>query len=333
MRTAISRLLRRVCSSRPRPLILMYHRVAEPPVDPWELAVSPQHFEEQLEVLCRRRRPLPLATLVQRLQDGTLPSNAVAVTFDDGYVDNLHEAKPRLKARGVPATLFLATGFVGQRREYWWDELARAILLRSEPLDCEIGTERQPWRLVLAGRAADDSPRTWRACQEPRTDREALYQEVWRRLRVMTPADREQAMRALRRAVGFPPSDARSLPMTAEEIAELVGDGLFDLGGHTVTHPVLPELSPAYRHHEIREGKLGCERLLNRQVAGFAYPHGAHDAEVRATVKQCGFRWACTTEGRQVPRGDVDPYALPRLSVPDCGGDEFERLLRTAGTN
>jgi peptidoglycan/xylan/chitin deacetylase (PgdA/CDA1 family) len=333
VRNLIARLAHRIRASRPRPLILMYHRVAAPRIDPWGLAVSPPHFEEQLDVLCRSRRPMPLATFVRRLGDDTLPSNAVAVTFDDGYVDNLHEAKPRLSKRGVPATLFLATGFVGQQREYWWDELARSILLRTEPLECDIGSTREPWRIALGKDTGVADPRTWRAWQEPRTDRENAYMAVWQRLRVMRSDDREQALRALRRAVTLSPADTRALPMTATEVRELVADGLVDLGGHTVTHPVLSGLSTAHCHYEIREGKLGCERLSNRPVQGFAYPHGAHDAGVRTVVKQCGFEWACSTEGRPVSRIDRDLYALPRLFVPDCGGAEFQQLLKAAGTN
>ena len=93
----------------------MYHRVAAPAVDPWGLAVHPDHFAEHMEVLRAQRTPLPMSEIVRRLEDGTLPDNAVAVTFDDGYVDNVCEARPRLDAAGVPATIFLVTGALGQR--------------------------------------------------------------------------------------------------------------------------------------------------------------------------------------------------------------------------
>src|SRR5204863_340481 len=81
-----------------QPLILIYHRVAAVPVDPWGLAVSPKHFAEHLDVLRRTRHPMPLATFVSRIAERTLPRNAVAITFDDGYADNLLAAKPGLDA-------------------------------------------------------------------------------------------------------------------------------------------------------------------------------------------------------------------------------------------
>ena len=99
---------------RPKPVILMYHRVAVPRVDPWDLAVHPDHFADQLAVLRTSRRPLALSEFVDRARRGSLPGDAVAITFDDGYADTLRQARPRLAAAGVPATLFLATAFVGQ---------------------------------------------------------------------------------------------------------------------------------------------------------------------------------------------------------------------------
>src|ERR1700748_2157209 len=94
--------LRQIVPLPPRPVILMYHRIAEPAFDPWGLAVSPARVEEQLEMLKRRRAPMARDDLADRCRRRRLPADAVAVTFDDGYVDNLKFAKPRLEAAGVP---------------------------------------------------------------------------------------------------------------------------------------------------------------------------------------------------------------------------------------
>ena len=129
MTRLLGQLRRRLWPQRPRPVILMYHRVASPRVDPWDLAVQPERFAAQLEVLRATRRPLAMSEFVDRARRGRLPDDAVAITFDDGYADTLTQARPRLARAGIPATLFLATAFVGQRLEYWWDELARGLLI------------------------------------------------------------------------------------------------------------------------------------------------------------------------------------------------------------
>jgi peptidoglycan/xylan/chitin deacetylase (PgdA/CDA1 family) len=305
----------------------MYHRIARPPVDPWGLAVRPENFEQHLEVLCRSRHPLPLSEFVERLEQGTLPRDAVAVTFDDGYVDNLREAKPRLEACAVPATVFVTTGTVGQRHEYWWDELARGILLRSAPLDCEVEIAGERCRLQFAAPEGVDGSSTWRTTEQPRTGRESTYLSVWRKLQVVPARERRAAMDRLRTKLDPAPADEADLPMTGQEIASLSSGGLVQIGGHTVTHPVLPTLDPVERRREILDGKLACERFAGRQITGFAYPHGALDADSRAAVHESGFLWACSTDGRTVSAHEDDPLALPRVAVPDVDGPTFSRML------
>ena len=92
-------------------IVLTYHRIAEPGVDPWRLSVSPERFAGQMEVLRQQARPVTLEELVsKRIDKGAKP--AVAVTFDDGYVNNLSAAKPILERLGVPATVFVCSGYL-----------------------------------------------------------------------------------------------------------------------------------------------------------------------------------------------------------------------------
>jgi peptidoglycan/xylan/chitin deacetylase (PgdA/CDA1 family) len=271
-----------------------------------------------------------MSEFVSRLERGTLPDKAVAVTFDDGYVDNLREASPRLASARVPATLFLATGFVGQRYEYWWDELARGILLGTGAVDAEVEIGRERISLVLRG--GDECAHSWRAWQEPRTRRQSAYLAVWKQLRTALPAAREQAMAQLRTELAIPSPDPGDLPMTPSEVAALATGGAFEFGGHTTTHAVLPVLTPTERRDDIRQGRDACERLIGSPITGFAYPHGAVDDDSQAAVRECGFAWACGTGSRSVPAHGANRYALPRFGVPDWDGPSFERALQGVRT-
>jgi peptidoglycan/xylan/chitin deacetylase (PgdA/CDA1 family) len=104
-------------------IVLLYHRVAELAHDPWGLAVAPARFAEQLQALATHFSPLPLGELAARMDSGDLPPRSVALTFDDGYRDNLATAEPLLAGYGVPATVFVVSWYVGAGREFWWDEL------------------------------------------------------------------------------------------------------------------------------------------------------------------------------------------------------------------
>src|SRR5688572_16177027 len=128
-----------------RALILMYHQVCEKKVDPWQLAVNPDCFQKQLEILQRKFTLVSLEELVSCLKAGKLRSNMVAMTFDDGFVDNYLNAAPLLEWYRVPATFYLTTNPLKDQKLYWWDELQSIVLL----------TERLPkiLKLSIAGSA------------------------------------------------------------------------------------------------------------------------------------------------------------------------------------
>lgn len=130
--------------------ILLYHRISKVSADPTLLCVSPECFEGHLRFLKEYYNIVPLSVLSERLTTGTLEGNEAAVTFDDGYSDNLINALPLLEKYNVPSTIFITTGSLGKRASFEWDmgykEHDRAvflsekeiILLASHPL-IEIG--------------------------------------------------------------------------------------------------------------------------------------------------------------------------------------------------
>ena len=91
--------------------ILIFHRafLERDPLFPGEPTAA--EFDALLDHRKRRFSILPLAEGISRLHDHTLPAPALAVTFDDGYADNLAVAAPLLRKHGIPATLFVATGY------------------------------------------------------------------------------------------------------------------------------------------------------------------------------------------------------------------------------
>jgi peptidoglycan/xylan/chitin deacetylase (PgdA/CDA1 family) len=107
---------------RPRAVVLLYHRVGEPAADPYGQAVSPATLASHLEMLRRRYRVLPLEELLDRLLRRAVPDGAVAVTFDDGYADNLTAAWPVAARQGVPMTVFVTVRPVLEGRPFPWDE-------------------------------------------------------------------------------------------------------------------------------------------------------------------------------------------------------------------
>lgn len=328
IRTRLRSFARRVSPPGPKPLILMYHRIADDPIDNWGLSVSPVHFEEHLRLIRRTRHALPLREFVKRQMAGTLRADAVALTFDDGYVDNLFSGKPRLAAADVPATIFLATGYLDRPGEFWWDELARLILRETGPrsFDLTVRKERMHFGFAAESRECDFGAKD----EAPSTIRRAILTAIWQAMRRLEDEERESTMTELRSIFSVRCSRVdRGRAMTREEVRRLVMDGLITIGAHTVTHPVLSELAAADCAREISESKITCEALTGVPVEGFAYPFGDFDAKARGAVMAAGFTFACSAwYDPTVAMSDV--FALPRIHVHNWDGDAFERALRSA---
>jgi len=329
IRTRLRSAIHRLRPPKPKPLILMYHRIAEPPVDPWGLAVSPAHFEEHLHVLRRTRQPFPLAEFISRFVSGTLPSNAVALTFDDGYVDNLIVGKPLLAAAGIPATVFLPTGFIDRSEAFWSDELATFILLSSTPQRLDLVLRDQTMHFDFG---ADSTGNGTTPGDSSKTRHAALW-TIWQALRRLEDEERRLTMAKLRSI--FAETDHRvrlGRPMTRDEVRTIARDGLVTIGAHTVTHPVLSSLETAACRREITESKLACEELIGAPVAEFAYPYGDFDTKAREAVKAAGFTAAFSIQhGPATVVSDI--WAMPRIQIRDVAGHAFEQALRLASVS
>ena len=109
--------------------ILAYHRVNPRYEFPSDVPLaSPEDFEEEIRYLTRKYRVIPLMELCRNLTNrDRIPSDAVVITFDDGYRDNYRYAYPILRKYGVPATIFLATGHIDSGTPFWWDRLGYAV--------------------------------------------------------------------------------------------------------------------------------------------------------------------------------------------------------------
>lgn len=317
-------------------LILLYHRVATLKSDPWGLAVTPGRFAEHLEVLLQNGTPMQLGELSKALSDGRVPDRSVVVTFDDGYADNLRNAKPLLERHDVPATVFVASGFIGQKREFWWDELDRLLLQPGklpERVQLSVDGKTYHWEL---GEAADytkedfQSHRGWKAWSKSQTPRQYLYTSLYDLLRPLSASERRRKFAEMRSwRIDAPGRRPRHRPLSVEEIGRLQAGDLVEVGAHTVNHPLLSDLPLATQRQEIEDSKTRLEQILGHPVSSVAYPYGkAQDyaAETVDIVRQAGFACACSTIA-DVVRRTSDPFQLPRVWVRNCSGERLAKQL------
>lgn len=311
--------------------VLMYHRVVNETRDTWNLCVSPENFAEQMAYLREHTEPTDLTALPRQPRWGRPGKIPLAVTFDDGYRDNLLNAVPILERYEIPATIFVVSDMLGRRREFWWDTLERAIL-DPAVLPCELtltiaGEERH--FLLSSDTACEVCDLTWRPdYDEPRIARHRLFLDLWNAIVVCDPREQDEIVDALCAWAGceVAPPDMR-LPMTPDDLAGLAGHPLITIGGHTSSHASLPDRGGDAQRKEIEDGRKRLELILGRPINRFAYPYGRFDAVAEKIVLDLGFDVACST--RPAP---VTPFSrrssLPRLQVLEGNRDTFAEWLR-----
>lgn len=316
----------------PMGVALIYHRVAEPGIDPQLLAVSPRNFAEHLEILRRVYLPVRLCELASsRTRIWFRRRRFIALTFDDGYADNLYQALPLLQAAAVPATVFVTAGQLGQQEEFWWDELEQILLetpVLPNRLDITIGSAPLSWHLPSAGCSLDQH---WNLLSDQScSPRQKAYRELCDLLRPLGAPARRSLLESLRTWAGTEGSGRpHNRTLTRDEVLELAKSGLVEIGSHTMTHPVLAAQPLLSQRQEIEASKRELEAMLASPVRSFSYPFGTRNTYTADTVRlvqEAGYTCACSNFPGTVGWG-TDRYQIPRFIVRDWNGDEFARRL------
>jgi peptidoglycan/xylan/chitin deacetylase (PgdA/CDA1 family) len=304
------RLFRSVLPSRELG-ILRYHAVADPAACWYAspgICLSPSDFERHAQYLAANYRVLPLPDAVEALQrDRTLPRNAVAITFDDGYADNL-EAARILHRSGLTATFYLTAGCLCGGQPFWPSEL-RHLLARIDAPSVE---------LTAGGR---------RVTVTPGKELGALNQAasaVGRLFKSVPISERERLRDQLRRMADAP--EAPSPMLTWDQVREMRDLGM-TIGSHTMTHPNLPSagLDEARREIVAARDRLAAE--TGAAITMFSYPNGGAERyfsdELQTIVRDAGHTAATTSvNGIATRRSNV--YALERVRVvPDLAEQIF----------
>ena len=291
--------------SRSGSIILCYHRVAIGDDDPFLLCVTPENFAAHLDEIVRHGEP-------STLDEFALPSRRprVVVTLDDGYADNLTNALPIAKAKGVPITVFVTSGALDAEQPFWWDRLG--TLLASRP----------PGIREINLPLAEGAVRIALGSAKPSED----LNSVRCHLLPLPVAETHRVLDAVSEEWGTPaspPPGARTL--TSSELVELAASDMVTIGAHTVDHVRLPNLPAREQEENISSSKETLERLTGRPVTHFAYPFGGTDSFNEHSVdavRSSGFATACTTRPANA-RSTSNPFLLPRRMVMNWSRPRF----------
>ena len=283
--------------------ILRYHAICGEEgfsyADP-AICISPRAFEEHVRYLAANYAVLPLPVVAERLrQQQSLPRNCVAITFDDGYADNLAAART-LSRHGLTATFYITAACMAGEQPFWPAELRELVAAtKADAIELSTGSER----IAIPLRSA--------------TDRRKAVGTLTRLFKANSIPTRERLREQLRQAAG---SAAVTSPMLRwDDIREMHRLGM-TIGSHTLTHPNLPNAGAADAARELAGSKARLQSELDAEVTMFSYPNGGAERymtkEIARLVREAGFA-AATTSRNAFAGSQSDLYALERVQVAE----------------
>ena len=288
--------------SGPSLAVLMYHRLRDD-YDPAPLSTAPSTFARHVGWLRARR-------WLVSLEDGHMHLSTrrrgprYALTFDDGYMDNLHILA---LSPPPPATLYVVTSLIGGA-SLWYYRLAHAVQNAGNPV-LDLGF------LGMGQIDVSDAG-----------DHPQLLQRLADRIKALPPRDVESTVdRIFAAAAPTEPLPDAGEMLGWDGISELQTRGV-EIGAHTHTHPLLSKTDDAHVREEITVSTSVLRQGLGRQPRHFAYPNGrAQDFGQREVdlLRNAGYATAVTTVERLNRRG-TDPYRIGRINA-------FEARFRSPG--
>jgi peptidoglycan/xylan/chitin deacetylase (PgdA/CDA1 family) len=275
--------------------ILVYHRVLAKPDPLHEGEAVADVFEAQMRFFARYFAVLPLLEAGRLLKQGRLPSRTCCITFDDGYADNLTVALPILQRYKLPATVFVATGYLDGQTMF--NDAVTHAIATCERAELDLG------ELDLGQHRIGTS-----------SERRLAINTILKRFKYRPPETRDSDLESLLEIAdcgGLPPGPM----MNRDQVREIAEQGM-EVGGHTVIHPILTAIPDNRALDEIVAGKQELEVITGRPVSTFAYPNGKPQRDYAPChvemAKAAGFELAVTTvNGFATPRSDG--YQLPRF--------------------
>jgi len=266
--------------------------------------IAQARFEAQMRHLSAARPLVSMGTIADALQgDAHLPCGAVAVTFDDGFLNNFTVAWPVLDKYQIPATIYLATGFIGTDRRIWTDQLEAVILeTRQTSFTLTAGNETKAYSLANA------------------PDRLSALSDIKKMCKKMSEDEKEELVDQLAARLGLPDGTPHPLDkfMDWSQVREMDESSLIDFGAHTADHVSLTRVSREQMREQIDRSAAAVAENLGKDCRYFSYPEGQPDdvdANVIDYLRACGFDHApLAVEGTNY-LGKTHPFHIARCMV------------------
>lgn len=300
--------------NRDKVIILMLHGVMDEQIgDVWRplrRQMSPAELDAVLGILSKRHQFISLTDAVAMVR-GEIPwqPNCIAVTFDDGYRNNLTHALPVMKKHNIVPTVFAATGHSYSGKAFWVDRIDFALQHLPAPhYDATFGNFTHRF-VTTDRRSLMRSYRTFlRKCKyEMDDDREMLA--------ALDSVATDMERIGGRSLADLHNQDSWSAVADWGELVAHVECGDIEVGSHTVNHIRLSRVPEEVIHSELSTSLQHLEAELPEHSNVFCYPNGDCHALSERLVAEKGFSGAIIAGEGLAKKGD-NPYRLKRFACP-----------------
>jgi len=298
--------------------ILAYHRICDTDdINDRELvSANVVDFDWQVRYLKKYCTPLTFEEVINHLRSNKkLPKNAVVITFDDGFSDNYVNAYPVLKKHNVAATFFISTTYIGFNVTFWFNLVSRIIMLNAGKT-----LELQSIKYQIS---------------EDFEKRRSLVKIILNVCKSVSNFKRLELLEGMKQQLNYSDEcDSLAKPMSWDNVREMSENGM-EIGSHSLTHPILSQLTSNELKAEIHESKKEIESQILKKIYTISYPEGmeyAFNYKVLDEVEKAGYLLGSTyisgnnynlkLKEYQLKRGHVERYIgralfASMLSLPE----------------
>ncbi|MDX1694007.1 MAG: polysaccharide deacetylase family protein [Ketobacteraceae bacterium] len=295
-------------------VFLTIHGVKDPSVDsPWtplRSYLGIPELDAHLALLKRYYNFISVEQACEMIRGERPPKPySVAITFDDGYANNIDIGFEVLKRHGVPMTLFVATGHVENQKPFWFDRLDYAVQnnisgtyntsFEGVPIQFDMSNRQSGKRTLV---------RAIRKILKAKRNDYDLVPKVERFIGSI------EALKG-RALADVYDKDVNSRVASREKLRGFSAHPLATLGSHTKNHVRLNAQPEEKIRAELNESKDYIEKITGKSCDWFCFPNGVYSEASAELVEEAGYKAAFTTQEGHNNVGDY-PYILHRINLP-----------------
>lgn len=287
--------------------VLAYHRVldtrADFAFDEDLISANRKQFRDQMCYLKEHYTPITFKHLcAANSNSSALPERPVIISFDDGFDDNYYNAFKILEELDIPATFYISTAYIGGKKTFWFDWV---VYLIKNHFRGELSLDDKHPALLVT---------------DERNSIVTALAKVLEFLKAVPDKVRLDTIKKLEDRCA--PDDSnrdlhQSQPMSWDQVQEMSQKGM-EIGSHSVSHPILSQLTAEQLHEEIVESKRMIEQQLATECVSIAYPVGGDEAyndQVMQATAAAEYRYGCSYKHGVNYLGDLQAFQLKRLHV------------------